>query len=82
MPEAQLDRFLMKLIVMYPSRMDLSTIVERTIQPDETELNQIVDAEGILHLRRTCREMLVAKHVQEYAIDLVMATQPTGDYVP
>ena len=44
LPEAQLDRFLMKLIVTYPSRQDLSTIVERTIQRDETELDQIVDA--------------------------------------
>ncbi|HYP05385.1 MAG TPA: AAA family ATPase [Bryobacteraceae bacterium] len=79
LPEAQLDRFLMKLIVTYPSRSDLSTIVERTIQRDETELNTIVDAQGILDLRRTCRDLLVAKHVQEYAIDLVMATQPTEE---
>jgi MoxR-like ATPase len=79
LPEAQLDRFLMKLIVPYPSRADLTTIVERTIQRDETELSTVVDAEGILELRRTCREMLVARHVQEYAIDLVMATQPSGD---
>jgi MoxR-like ATPase len=76
LPEAQLDRFLMKLIVTYPSRADMSTIVERTIQRDETELETIIDAEGILNLRRTCRDLLVAKHVQEYAIDLVMATQP------
>jgi MoxR-like ATPase len=79
LPEAQLDRFLMKLIVTYPSREDLTTIVERTLQRDETGLEQVVDAEGILKLRRTCREILVAKHVQEYAIDLVMATQPTDD---
>jgi len=79
LPEAQLDRFLMKLIVTYPSRQDMTAIVERTIQRDETHLDQVLDAEGILRLRRTCREMLVAKHVQDYAIDLVMATQPTGD---
>jgi MoxR-like ATPase len=79
LPEAQLDRFLMKLIVTYPSRADLTHIVERTIQREETELNMIVDANGILELRRTCRELLVAKHVQDYAIDLVMATQPSGD---
>src|SRR5690349_22401804 len=39
LPEAQLDRFLMKLIVTYPSRQDLTTIVERTLQRDETELD-------------------------------------------
>lgn len=79
LPEAQLDRFLMKLIVTYPSRGDLTTIIERTVQRDEAELNHVLDAEGILRLRRTCREMLVAKHVREYAIDLVMATQPADD---
>jgi MoxR-like ATPase len=79
LPEAQLDRFLMKLIVTYPSRADLTAIVERTIQRDETELSTVVDADGILELRRVCRDMLVAKHVQDYAIDLVMATQPSGD---
>ena len=79
LPEAQLDRFLMKLIVTYPSRADLATIVERTIQREETELNMVADADGILGIRRACRDVLVARHVQEYAIDLVMATQPSGD---
>ncbi len=79
LPEAQLDRFLMKLIVTYPSRAELSTIVERTLQADESELVQIMDSEGILRLRRTCRDMLIAKHIQDYAIELVLATQPTGD---
>jgi MoxR-like ATPase len=77
LPEAQLDRFLMKLIVTYPSRQDLVAIVDRTIQRDDVQLDTIIDGEGILDLRRTCRDLLVAKHVQEYAIDLVMATQPT-----
>ena len=76
LPEAQLDRFLMKIVVNYPSRADLSTIVERTIQSEDMTLDQVLDGAGILALRRTCREVLVAKHVQEFAIDLVMGTQP------
>jgi MoxR-like ATPase len=76
LPEAQLDRFLMKIVVNYPSRADLSTIVERTIQSEEMSLDQVLDGAGILAMRRTCREVLVAKHVQEFAIDLVMGTQP------
>ncbi len=76
LPEAQLDRFLMKIVVLYPSREDLNRIVERTIHRDETVLSQVVDREGILQLRAACREVLVAEHVQDFAIDLVMATQP------
>ena len=79
LPEAQLDRFLMKILVKYPSRSDLSTIVERTIQKDEVQLDNVLDRDAILGLRDVCHTVLVAPHVQSYAIDLVMATQPTAD---
>ena len=78
LPEAQLDRFLMKILVQYPTRADLSLIVERTIQREETELSAQVDREGILKLRRLCRDVLVASHVKNFAVDLVLATQPGG----
>jgi MoxR-like ATPase len=76
LPEAQLDRFLMKILVVYPSRQDLNRIVERTIHRDETALEQVIDRDAILGLRAACREVLIAQHVQDFAIDLVMATQP------
>src|SRR5579872_6500131 len=67
LPEAQLDRFLMKILVQYPSRKDLSTIVERTIQKEEAEISTMVNREEILGLRDVCHHVLVAPHVQEYA---------------
>ena len=76
LPEAQLDRFLMKILVTYPSRDDLNRIVERTVQRDEVELDQVLTRDEIMELRKVCREVLVAPHVRDYAIDLVMATQP------
>jgi MoxR-like ATPase len=76
LPEAQLDRFLMKILVKYPSRAELSRIVERTIQRDEETPLAVMDRDAILEVRSVCREVLVAPHVQEYAIELVMATQP------
>ena len=76
LPEAQLDRFLMKILVKYPSRSDLNTIVERTIQRDDINVEPVLDREDILGLRDVCHHVLVAPHVQEHAIDLVMATQP------
>ena len=78
LPEAQLDRFLMKLLVDYPSKAELSRIVDLTIQKEDVKLELQADREAILDLRNTSREVLVAPHVQEYAIDLVMATQPTS----
>jgi MoxR-like ATPase len=76
LPEAQLDRFLMKILVTYPTRDELNRIVERTIQREEVHLDAVMDREQILEVRSVCREVLVAPHVQEFAIQLVMATQP------
>jgi len=76
LPEAQLDRFLMKILVTYPTREELNTIVERTIQREEVVTQPVLDRDAILEVRDVCREVLVAPHVQEYAIRLVMATQP------
>jgi MoxR-like ATPase len=82
LPEAQLDRFLMKIIVTYPSRADLGKIVERTIQREEIHVNAVLDTESILSVRSVCREVLVAPHVQDFAIELVMATQPDHKEAP
>jgi MoxR-like ATPase len=76
LPEAQLDRFLMKILVTYPSREDLNRIVEVTTNHDEREVRQVVGREQIAELKALCRQVIVAPHVQHYAIELVMATQP------
>src|SRR5271165_3288511 len=76
LPEAQLDRFLMKILVTYPSREELGRIVERTIARDEEVPVPVLDRDAILEVRSVCREVLVAPHVQEYAIQIVMSTQP------
>src|SRR5271165_813964 len=79
LPEAQLDRFLMKILVTYPSREDLNRIVERTIAREDATVHSVLDREEVLQIRSVCREILVAPHVQDYAVQLVLATQPGGD---
>jgi MoxR-like ATPase len=76
LPEAQLDRFLMKILVTYPSREDLNRIVDITVKQEEAVLSQIMDREQIAELRSIAKQVVVAPHVQEFAINLVMATQP------
>jgi len=76
LPEAQLDRFLMKILVTYPTREELSRIVERTVQREEQTPAPVLDREEILDVSKVCREVMVAPHVQEFAIQLVMSTQP------
>ena len=79
LPEAQLDRFLMKILVTYPSRDDLSRIVDVTVKQEEADLERVLDREQISELKAICHQVIVAPHVQEYAIDLVMATQPGAE---
>ncbi len=77
LPEAQLDRFLMKIVVQYPSRAELSRIVDRTISREEIGIHAVLDRAEAMEIRAACREILIAPHVQDYAVHLVMATQPT-----
>ena len=76
LPEAQLDRFLLKLLVEYPEREDLTAIVDRTADTTPLEVDAILDREQILELRRAASQILVAPHVRDYAISVVLATQP------
>ena len=77
LPEAQLDRFLMKILVTYPSRArsEPHRRAHHSARRNRA-CDTVLDREEILELRAVCREVLVAPHVQDYAIDLVMATQP------
>src|SRR5579862_4347677 len=76
LPEAQLDRFLMKIVVTYPSKTELSRIVERTLTREDSTVHSVLGRDEVLELRTECRKVLVAQHVQDYAVQLVMATQP------
>lgn len=78
LPEAQLDRFLMKIIVEYPTRAELKIVVDRTLNAENVQLDSILDRKSILDLRAVCHKVLVAPHVMDFAVDLVMATQPGG----
>ena len=82
LPEAQLDRFLMKILVTYPSREELNRIVEVTTRQDEQDLAQVLDRDQIFNLKAVCKQVIVAPHVQDYAIQLVMATQPGSPGAP
>ncbi len=82
LPEAQLDRFLFKLIVGYPTEEDYRTILRRTTANDEIELGAVSDSATIVRMRRVVRGTAVPEHVESEAIRLVMATQPGNQYAP
>ena len=80
LPEAQLDRFFMKLLVPYSNRSELRTIIDRTTAAADPQANAIVSAEQIMAGRDLVKQVAMAEHVQDYAIRLVLATHPQGEF--
>ncbi|MBN1419775.1 MAG: AAA family ATPase [Planctomycetes bacterium] len=82
LPEAQLDRFLMKILVAYPSREELAAIVGRTTGASTEEAAQVMDGEGIEEHKRIVREVAVAPPIADYAVRLTLSTHPDGAGAP
>ena len=80
LPEAQLDRFFFKLVVHYSTRRELNTIVERTTTGHKPEIARVMTADEIIGAQRLVRRVVVAPHVQDYAIRLTLATHPHGEF--
>src|SRR2546430_8774344 len=77
LPEAQLDRFFVKLKMDFPAIDDIHTILDRTTYLEEPTVDRVWDAQKILELRDVALDVPISEAVQDYAIRIVMATQPT-----
>ncbi len=76
LPEAQLDRFLFKLLVDYPRAPQLTALLNRTTEKAKAEVDRVLDGARLLELQRLVREVPVASHVKDYAVRLVLGTHP------
>src|SRR5216684_4512977 len=80
LPEAQLDRFFFKLIVNYSGRQEMATILDRTTRGEWPSPEKVMEGAEIRQWQGLVREVLVAPPVQDYAIRLVLATHPQGEF--
>jgi MoxR-like ATPase len=80
LPEAQLDRFFMKLKVDYPTQEHLHLILNRTTSIAEPKVCPVLDREQILELRKIARAVPIAGPVQDYAIRIMLATHPQSPH--
>ncbi|MGL6094277.1 MAG: AAA family ATPase [Fimbriiglobus sp.] len=80
LPEAQLDRFLFKLLVPFTTREELTVILDRTTRNERLDAGKVMDAAEIVQWMGLVREILVAGPVQDYAIRLLLATHPQTEY--
>jgi len=74
LPEAQLDRFMLKLNAAYPDSGELAQIVDRTTGAPMPAIETILDAGELIELRELVRSVVIASHVKDYAIRMVLAT--------
>lgn len=81
LPEAQLDRFLFKILVEFPSRDELKEIVNLTEGSAKPQIQGIMDAQGLLAAREYVAQIPIADAVMDYILDLVMATHETNPYI-
>jgi MoxR-like ATPase len=75
LPEAQLDRFMFKVLIDYPTYDEEITIAESTTAGDQQKIEPVLDRAGILDIQRTVRKVLIARPVTAYAVKLVRATR-------
>jgi MoxR-like ATPase len=76
LPEAQLDRFFFKILVPYTTRSEMNEIVDRTTADVEAVVKPIMDGAYILQAQQLARRIVIASHVQDFVVRLVLATHP------
>jgi MoxR-like ATPase len=76
LPEAQLDRFFFKLVVEFPDRDDLHTILDRTTTDDVPHPGVVIEKGRIVEMRELVRKVPLARSIQDYAVRVLQATHP------
>ncbi len=79
LPEAQLDRFMFKLLVEFPDIESLTRIVNLTTKSSENEISVVSSKDEILEVQNTITTVPIAEAVMEYAMKLILATHPESD---
>ena len=82
LPEAQLDRFLFKVMVPFPSEDDLVQIVDRTTGSETATASKVCTAAEIVEMQRLARAVPIAAHVAAYAVSVLSATHPDQPRAP
>lgn len=82
LPEAQLDRFLLKVHVALPDREEMKAILSRTTDAETPVTEKVLDGSRATELRGFVRELLTADNIKDYAVRLILATHPGTESAP
>lgn len=80
LPEAQVDRFLLKVIIGYPTREDEKLIIRQNISPVKTEIRPLIKPEEVIDAQKTVAQIYIDEKIERYIVDIVFATRFPADY--
>ncbi len=80
LPEAQVDRFMLKVVVGYPKKEEEQLIIRQNMSLKNPEIRPVVRPEEILQARKTVREVYMDEKIERYILDIVFATRKPEDY--
>ena len=80
LPEAQMDRFMMKVVITYPTKEEEQIIIRQSLQATQTIINQVVDTKQIVAARDVVKMVYMDEKIERYILDIVFATRKPEDY--
>ena len=80
LPEAQVDRFMLKLVIGYPSKEDERKIIRQNLANEYPTVNQILKPEDILNARKVVKDVYMDEKIEKYIVDIVFSTRFPADY--
>ena len=80
LPEAQVDRFMLKAVISYPNREEEKQVIRQNISGNVINLQPVIDAQSILESRKIVRDVYLDEKIERYIIDIVFATRFPGEY--
>ncbi|WP_305239567.1 MoxR family ATPase [uncultured Muribaculum sp.] len=80
LPEAQVDRFLLKVVIWYPTKEDEKLIIRQNIAPQRNEIRPLLKPEEIIEAQRVCGKIYIDEKIERYIVDIVFATRFPSDY--
>lgn len=80
LPEAQVDRFLLKVVIGYPSKEEEKIIIRQNITNEHKEVKPLLKPEEILEVQKVCEKIYIDEKIERYIVDIVFATRFPADY--